>query len=51
MDPRVSEQSHSFFLDSSVSVQLPSQEPILGHGLKHCCLGEPVVTGTVPHSD
>lgn len=51
VDPRVSEQSYSFFLNSNVSVQLPSQEPILGPGLKSCRPGEPVVIGPVPHSD
>lgn len=51
VDPRVSEQSYSFFLNSNVSVQLPSQEPVLGHGLKSCRPGELVVIGPVPHSD
>lgn len=49
LDPRASEQSHSFFLNSSVSVQLPSQEPVLGHGLKHYRPGNLWSLG--PHSD
>lgn len=40
-----------FLPDSSVFVQLPSQEPLLGYGLKYCLLGEAVVIATLPRSD
>lgn len=49
-DPGMPEQSCSPLLNSNVSVSLPSQEPLLGHGLKYCLPGEPVVIGAVPHS-